>query len=276
VIDAQEKLRLEQRFWSKVERGRQNECWPWKKGRHPDGYGSFRWTNPVTGKNEVTHASRVAFYLTYGYLPTMACHRCDNPPCCNPSCIYDGDAATNGADKAERGRARGRSDQRGEKNSYAVLTEEIVREARRLYADGLSCPVIGKRYGISGAVIGYAVRGDTWAHITDPPPVTERRRQGGKLTATQVEEMKKLRAENVPLKIIAEQYGVSVSNVSYMTKDRTKSIKRPKRKLTDEEVRSIREMRARNVPLKDVSIQHNVSVSMVSHIMNGRAYQHVK
>lgn len=275
-MDAQERLRLEERFWSKVNRGRQNECWEWTRSRHPDGYGNFRWTNPITGRNEVTRASRVAFYLTYGYLPTMACHHCDNPPCCNPSCIYDGDAATNGADKAERGRARGKSDQRGEDNATAVLTDQIVMDARRLYVDGLSYREIGERFGVEGAAIGFAVRGDTWAHITDPPPVTERRSQGGKLTQVQIEEIKALRAAGGSCATIAERYGVTPSNISYLTRDKTKAVKRPRRNFTDDEVRFIRDARAREVPVKDLAEQYSVSAGMISHIANLRTYTHVK
>jgi hypothetical protein len=33
-------------------------------------------------------------------------HRCDNPPCTNPSHLFLGDAAANGADMASKGRAR--------------------------------------------------------------------------------------------------------------------------------------------------------------------------
>lgn len=271
---------LEMRFWTKVVIvDDETSCWKWNgASRNVNGedYGLFKWKNPSSGKHEAVGAHRVAFLLTNGYLPEVGRHTCDNPICVRPSHIIDGTHLDNMRDRHERGRYGKPRDQRGEQNASNVLTEEIVREARRLYVNGLSDAAIGKRFEVSGATIGFAIRGRSWAHITDPPPVTERRKNGGKLTATQVEEMKKLRAKNVSLKIIAEQYGVSASNVSYMTKDKTKSVKRPKRKLTDEEVRSIRELRARNVLLKDVAVQYGISVGMVSHIVNGRAYQHVK
>lgn len=267
---------LHYRFWSKVLVIDDDiSCWEFQGSRRPtegEEYGMFR----LPGGTYPIGAHRVSFMFTNGYLPEVGRHTCDNPPCVRPSHIIDGTHLDNMRDKAERGRARGHKEQRGEKNPLAVLTDQIVRDSRRLYTEGLSYREIGERFGVESAAIGFAIRGDTWTHITDPPPVTERRSQGGKLTQVQIREIKALRAAGGSCAAIAERYGVTPSNVSYLTRDKTKAVKRPRRKLTDEEVRSIREMRARNVPAKDVSAQHNVSVGMVSHIVNGRAYQHVK
>lgn len=269
---------LAYRFWSKVHViNDEDSCWEFTGSRRPiegEEYGMFRLpegTYPIG-------AHRVAFMLTNGYLPEVGRHTCDNPPCVRPSHIIDGTHQDNMRDRSERGRYSGwtRKEQRGEKNSLVVLTDQIVRDARRLYTEGLSYREIGERFEVESAAIGFAVRGDTWTHITDPPPITERRSQGGKLTQSQIEEIKVLRAAGGSCATIAEQYGVTPSNISYLTRDKTKAVKRPRRNLTDEEVRSIRELRARNVPGQTVAVQYGISVGMVSHIVNGRAYQHVK
>jgi transposase len=268
---------LAYRFWSKVlVIDDDSSCWEFRGSRRPvkgEEYGMFRLSQE---QKYPIGAHRVSFMLTNGYLPEVGRHTCDNPPCCRPSHIIDGTHADNMRDRHERGRYGPTKEQRGEKNSLAVLTEQIVRESRRLYTEGLSYREIGERFEVPKEAIGFAVRGDTWGHITGPPPVSERRSQGGKLTQVQIREIKALRAAGGSCAAIAERYGVTPSNVSYLTRDKAKAVKRPRRKLTDEEVRSIREMRAKGVPAKDVSIQHNVSVGMVSHIVNGRAYQHVK
>lgn len=179
AMTPEERLALEERFWSKVDRGQPDECWPWTKHTHVEwGYGQFKWKNPYTGRNQVTHASRVAFYLTHGYLPKMVCHHCDNPPCCNPQCLYAGDAATNGADKATRGRARGKGDrQRGEANDYAVLTDRMVIEARVRASQGEAIQNIAISLGVQRPTLSYAISGKTWSHLNElAPPVSRARK----------------------------------------------------------------------------------------------------
>jgi hypothetical protein len=172
-----ERLALEERFWSKVHKGLRDDCWEWTRHRHVKwGYGHFRWKNPVTGRSEIVNAHRVAFYLTFGYLPEMGCHTCDNPPCCNPVHIYDGDAVTNGADKAARGRGRGKGDrQRGEANDFSVLTDAMVIEARRRVNKGEFQKDVAADLGVQRPTLGYALTGKTWSHLNDiAPPITPR------------------------------------------------------------------------------------------------------
>lgn len=173
----EERVALEERFWSKVDRRDPNECWEWTRSRHVKwGYGQFKWKNPYTGARQVMHASRVAFWLIHGYLPEMVCHHCDNPACCNPQCLYAGDAVTNGADKAARGRGRGKGDrQRGEANDYAVLTEAMVIEARRRVRAGESQTAVAADLGVQRPTLSYALTGKTWSHLNDiAPPITPR------------------------------------------------------------------------------------------------------
>lgn len=90
-------------FWSKVDKsGGPDACWPWTAHTRRRGYGCIR----LPGRNVVAH--RYAWALTHGAEPTpdrFVCHRCDNPPCCNPAHLFLGDAAANMADMASKGRA---------------------------------------------------------------------------------------------------------------------------------------------------------------------------
>lgn len=164
------RMSIADRFWPKVLiSSGEDDCWPWTRGRRNvpgEDYGNFRWVNPVTGKNEVTGAHRVAFWLENGYLPEMACHTCDNLPCCRPKHIYDGDAVTNGRDKAVRGRARGKQ-QDGETNTQARLTSGLVIQMRKLARAGLTLPQIRERLAVptSDQVTRWAINGRTWKHL---------------------------------------------------------------------------------------------------------------
>jgi hypothetical protein len=55
-------------------------------------------------------AHRVAYELAVGPIPEgkHICHTCDTPACVNPKHLYVGDPATNGRDRAARGRSRNR------------------------------------------------------------------------------------------------------------------------------------------------------------------------
>jgi hypothetical protein len=95
------------RFWSKVDVGTPEECWPWTGSRNELGYGSFRSAGGRQGRTIKAH--RLAFVLAHGSPLELApadfvCHHCDNPSCCNPAHLYLGDVRTNTDDKVTRGR----------------------------------------------------------------------------------------------------------------------------------------------------------------------------
>jgi len=98
------------RFWSKVDRRGSDECWPWRGGRDTSGYGVFYFRNEG-GKSQSIKAHRWLLGHLRGkpliLKPTGledGCHRCDNPPCCNPDHLYVGTRKQNIADAVERSR----------------------------------------------------------------------------------------------------------------------------------------------------------------------------
>lgn len=56
-------------------------------------------------------------------------------------------------------------DHKGERNSQAKLTEDKVREARRLHASGVSNSQIGKLLGVHRVTIADIIKGRTWKHV---------------------------------------------------------------------------------------------------------------
>jgi hypothetical protein len=73
-----------ERFWEKVERRGEDECWPWLAGTHK-GYGTFREAGHRSNKRKA-HAGQVAWRLANGPLPEglEVDHLCRNRLCCNP------------------------------------------------------------------------------------------------------------------------------------------------------------------------------------------------
>src|SRR5579863_4455089 len=104
------------RFWSKVDIRSDAECWLWKASfrRKDEQYGAFSMTR--NSRHEPAH--KIAWILANG-LPVpegmVVCHRCDNPPCCNPAHLWIGTPADNDADRVTKGRQC-----RGSKQKYAV------------------------------------------------------------------------------------------------------------------------------------------------------------
>jgi hypothetical protein len=93
-----------ERFWEKVDQRADDVCWLWNgRARHWAGYGMFH-----VGNDRAEQAHRVAYALAIGPIPSGlgVLHRCDNPPCCNPSHLFLGTQADNLKDMWAKGRAR--------------------------------------------------------------------------------------------------------------------------------------------------------------------------
>lgn len=174
-------------FWSKVIIGKSNECWPWIGHKIKQGYGHVKFK----GKTLKTH--RVAYIIYFGPLtdPTInILHKCDNPPCCNPNHLFKGTDADNMADMVRKGRSlagnrnpshlhsetrpRGNSHYlhihpefapRGEKNKNSKLTDNIVREIKKMLCMGYRQIDIATKFGVVQPTISEIKLGNLWTHV---------------------------------------------------------------------------------------------------------------
>lgn len=146
------------RFWERIDRSTPGGCWPWNRGKFPQGYGAIS----VDGK--LRYAHRVSYELINGPIPDglFVCHKCDNPPCVNPEHLYLGDVKRNSGDAAKRGRYRV-----AENAPNARYTNADILKIRELYATGrYSYMDLCKLFGIpSRARVSEIVLGKNWKSL---------------------------------------------------------------------------------------------------------------
>jgi hypothetical protein len=133
-------------------------CQEWQGARDRRGYGTMR-----RGKRD-RKAHRFAYERAFGPIPPgmVVCHRCDNPPCCNPEHLFLGTNAQNTADCVSKGRQA-----RGAKNANAKVTDHIVRQIRRLCSEGMTQDAVAAMFGIAQTTVSKIVIHKSWAHVND-------------------------------------------------------------------------------------------------------------
>ena len=145
---------LAQRFWRKVRVT--SGCWEWQGAKHEHGYGRMRPTGSRKIRQKVEMAHRLAWMLTHGPIPTglSVCHRCDNPPCCNPDHLFLGSHSDNFRDAARKGRLA------QQKLNFAIATQ-IRREYRRGRGPS-SMRGLAERYGVNSSCISDIITGKAY------------------------------------------------------------------------------------------------------------------
>jgi hypothetical protein len=153
-----------QRFISHTDQRGAEECWEWRGGRDSDGYGIF-WADRKSWR-----ATRWLYNHWIAPLQPgqVVRHRCDNPPCVNPSHLVAGTPRDNTRDMLDRGRrplTLVPPAQPGVNNVKAKLTDNQVRAIRDTYALGARQVDLADDYGVDQTTISGIVRRKTWPHI---------------------------------------------------------------------------------------------------------------
>jgi len=146
-------LSLEERFWLKVDKREEDECWEWK-GALSNGYGQIR------DDDKMINAHRYSYELAYGKVPDEIdiCPCQKTKSCPNPRHLL----ALTRKENANTGNIP-----HGEERPNSKLTDEKVREIRKLIDDGVSIGAIAEKFSVTYSIIYRLKTGKTWRHI-DP------------------------------------------------------------------------------------------------------------
>lgn len=149
------------RFWSKIDKSAgDGACWPWLFGLTSDGYAVYK----IPGRGFV-YAHRLVCELE-GRLKVgsklWACHKCDNPRCCNPRHIFIGTRMDNIRDMVNKNRQ-----QKGTRHANAKANEKLVKQIRFLVkTKGMTCTDVARMVGLSIVCVWKIANRVSWKHVT--------------------------------------------------------------------------------------------------------------
>jgi len=149
-----------QRFWSHVTKS--DDCWLWKTGCTPAGYGE------TFHGGTVLYTHRVSWELAYGPIPDglSVCHHCDVRHCVRPDHLFVGTQLDNIRDMWAKGRHDPLPIYHGEQNANSKLTENDIRSLRAARAAGARPKDLAIIYGIDRHNVWAICTRKAWKHVT--------------------------------------------------------------------------------------------------------------
>lgn len=151
-IPKKKKISITKRFWNKIDKSTQNECWNWKGYINERGYGMFNFgTNRKHPK--IRRANRVVWELVNSEIPLglEVCHSCDNPSCVNPNHLFLGTHKENMNDAVLKERIKSK------------VNIEKVKEIRNRKKENQYH--LAKEYGISQGQISRIINKESWSYV---------------------------------------------------------------------------------------------------------------
>lgn len=152
-----------ERFLAKVDIRGDGECWPWTGAVTTQGYGRL---GIKRGKPGQATAHRVSLVLATGALVAgpCVCHHCDNPPCCNPRCLFAGSYADNSADMMRKGR---NVPGRARPHRWGIEPEQVA-PLRVRFANGWTISSLMLAYDATSDDVRDILRGRAFADLGGP------------------------------------------------------------------------------------------------------------
>ncbi len=151
-------MTFDERYDMKVDRsGGPNACWPWTAGLGSHGYGQIKLDGEKVLAHRIALERRLGRLIKPGF---CSLHHCDNPPCCNPTHLFEGTQAENNRDAANKCRTA-----HGAQNGNAKLIEADIREIRQRAHRGELQRVLAGVFEIDRSNISKIVLGKRWGHV---------------------------------------------------------------------------------------------------------------
>lgn len=163
ALDVADVLAAADRFWSKVGRTGDDDCWEWQASKFTSGYGQFGIGSRPWPAHRVSWvlANRRPIPRDYYVL-----HTCDNPGCVNPRHLFVGTHKDNMGDMIRKGRKTASS---GENHHRSKLTADQVAEIRARCADPcVQWQTLASEYGVTTAAVSLLARGKSYPDAGGP------------------------------------------------------------------------------------------------------------
>lgn len=152
-------MTLADRFWCKVDKRGEDDCWPWIGANNGKEMRGVIW---FEGKRH--KAPRISLLLAGFNLndDEKALHTCDNANCVNPKHLYVGTQSQNVQDSINRKRHIA---PKGEKSGAAKLTASQVKDIRRRCDAGEQKKAMAEEFGLSYSALKSIAYRKTWIGV---------------------------------------------------------------------------------------------------------------
>lgn len=176
-------------FWSHVQIGEPDQCWPWNGSTTPVGNRNNDLYGRASVKGRLVLAHRCAYEFTKGAVPDglVVRHTCDTFLCCNPHHLIPGTSQQNMQDAVERGRIPWGDDSsfrrhpeaipRGEASGSAKLTGIDILTMLLMHDAGIGpAPFLAWLFEVSEPQVNLILNGRSWSHFNNHLAISRSRK----------------------------------------------------------------------------------------------------